>query len=70
MDAPTMINDLEDELAVAEGVEPDDSSPTDDAPSPELSADERAVKANQESMAILANKGLLTDSFTTNLSLR
>jgi hypothetical protein len=69
MDDATMINDLEEELAIAEGVEPD-PSPTDDAPAPELSADERAVKSNQESMAILASKGLLTDSFTTNLSLR
>ena len=37
---------------------------------PELSADELAVKANQEAMAVLTGRGLLTDSFVKNLALR
>jgi len=31
---------------------------------------ERAVKAHDESMAVLAAQGLLTSSYTTNLALR
>lgn len=37
---------------------------------PTLDPFERAVAAHDESMAILAAQGLLTSSFTTNLSLR
>ena len=37
---------------------------------PMLDPFERAVKAHDESMAVLAAQGLLTSSYTTNLALR
>lgn len=42
----------------------------DAVPTEQPDANALAVLANQESMALLASRGLLTDSHATNLSLR
>lgn len=45
--------------------------PAEEAPSEEaLDANALAVAANEQAMAVLASRGLLTDSHVTNLSLR